>query len=108
MAEQILFISQSMFASQMISEPLIQQQDEKKGTFWSCLWHKAGEKEDFLSLKFDHFKGGKRKKVTHLPLNKTLTWNAVASADLFKQPLYEQAEASGRIGCNIRLENCCL
>lgn len=64
----------------------------------------------FFSLKFDHFKGGKGKKVSESSSfeQDSLTWNAVASADLFKQALYEQAEASGRIGWNIRLENFCL
>lgn len=37
----------------------------------------------------------------------SLTWNVVAPADIFEQALFKQAEVSGRISWNIRLENNC-
>jgi len=46
---QMLFASQSVLYFQVISEPLIQQQNEEKGILWSWLWHNAGEKEELFS-----------------------------------------------------------
>jgi len=45
----MLFASQSVLYFQVISEPLIQQQNEEKGILWSWLWHNAGEKEELFS-----------------------------------------------------------